>query len=171
VPYRAEGGEPFVIGKRRRPFGLDPLGEGKMPDRFILVRVQRFAVTEFSANPDLTFDSFKRRLAKHLFGSDEALAAAEDALALQEIWVHDSDWYWQNPVLDPEFLEVRARRLNWPTNKLAGYRQELQRLQGVAERYKTSTNAAELELQQAAQQVVERWRGKEDLLPRMPPTP
>src|SRR5207244_3513101 len=40
VPYQPEAGEPSVIGQRRRPFGLDALGPGRMPYSFLLARLQ-----------------------------------------------------------------------------------------------------------------------------------
>lgn len=168
VPYRPEGGEPFVVGKRRRPFGLDPLGEGRMPYRFLLARVQRFAVREFTSTPGLSFDAFKERLREHLFGADASPQSVEDVLELQEIWVHESDWYWQSPLLEPDFFTERSRRLQWPTEKVAKYRTSLDRLGQIAMRYSASTRPGEKELGTLAREIVDRWKGKEAALEAAP---
>ncbi|MHC1768022.1 MAG: exo-alpha-sialidase [Verrucomicrobiia bacterium] len=157
VPYRSEGGEPFIVGKRRRPFGLDPLGAGKMPYRSLVARMQRFAVREFTSDPDLPFETFKSRLGEHLFGSAASKEAIEDALAFQAIWVHQSDWYWQSPLLEPDFLAARAQRLNWPPDTLGTFRAHLERVRQIATRYASASNPGEKELGTLAQEIVDRW--------------
>jgi hypothetical protein len=164
VPYRSDGGEPYVVGRRRSPFGLDALGEGKMPYGSLLACTQRFAVREFSADPDLPFDVFKQRLAQYLFGKDPSPGAVDDLLALQELWVQGSDWYWPSPLLDPDFLAARAQRLNWPSSRRAEYRQRLLRLQEIASRSAKADSIGERQMHSLAQMVVDRWRGKESIL-------
>ena len=68
VPDRPEAGEPWVVGKRHRPFGFDPAAEGKMPYNTLPVRVQRFAYRTFSQTPELEFTEFERQLGEHFFG-------------------------------------------------------------------------------------------------------
>jgi hypothetical protein len=158
VPYRSDGGESYLVGKRRHPFGLDPLGQGKMPYRSLPARVQRLAVREFSANPDLPFDLFKQHLSERVFGQEHSAGAVEDLLQLQELWVYESDWYCGgSPLLDPELLAQRAKRLNWPASKLAEYRERLKRMQDIADRYRNALNPAERQMHRLAAEVVRRW--------------
>jgi hypothetical protein len=151
VAQGPDGGEPWLIGKRMKPFGLDALGEGKMPYRFLIPRVQRFAVREFSHDPDLAFDEFKRRLGQHIFGAQATMQMVDDLLDLQRIWVHGSDWYWPSPLLDPEFFAHRAKRLKWSKETLNSYEKDLGVLKQIAER-NTNPNIARL-----AESVVKRW--------------
>ena len=132
-----------------------------MPYTMLLARVQRLAVREFSAAPELTFEEFEQRLGLELFGKDRSAAAVSDTLALQEIWVRDSDWYWPTPLLDPELFRQRAAHMNWSSGKLAEYRQALATIRSIAERHKTSHNPAEQELQRLATEVLQRWKGKD----------
>ncbi len=157
VTQHTEGGEAWLVGKRMKPFGLDALAEGKMPYDALLVRVQRFAVREFSQNPDLDLGEFERRLGKHIFGASAATEAAKDLLELQRIWNFERDWYWASPLLDPEFFAQRARRLKWPKEKLSEYDRNLEQLKTFAEKYKNSENAAEKEMARLSQIIVERW--------------
>lgn len=152
VAQGPDGGEPWLIGKRMKPFGLDALSEGKMPYRFLIPRVQRFAVSQFSHDPDLAFEDFKRRLGAHVFGTNATLEQANDLLELQRIWTHGSDWYWPSPLLDPEFFAYRAKRLKWDHEKLGEYDKDLAGLKRIAD---LETGATEVRRLAAA--VVRRW--------------
>jgi hypothetical protein len=140
------------------------MAAGKMPYDFLLARVQRFAVRQFTENPELGFDRFQQQLGEYLFGLDRAPSAAEDVLALQAIWVHESDWYWSSPLLDPDFFQARSKRLRWPAKKLTEFAQQLERVRQITARYRHSKNPGERQMQQCAQQVADRWEGKEHLL-------
>jgi hypothetical protein len=135
-----------------KPFGLDALGEGRMPYRFLTARVQRFAVREYSHDPDLSFEDFKRRLGEHFFGKDPLPRRTDDLLELQRIWTRGSDWYWSSPVLDPEFFAHRAKRLKWTAQKLAEYEKDLAALKRLA-----SLETGGAEIRQLAAEVVGRW--------------
>jgi hypothetical protein len=147
-----DGGEPWVVGKRMKPFGLNALGEGKMPYRFLIPSIQRFAVREFSHDPELKFNEFKRRLGEHFFGKDGTSQKLDDLLELQRIWTHGSDWYWSSPLLDPAFFAQRAKRLKWSPEKLAEYEKDLAILRGLS-----GQQTAPVEIRRLATDVVRRW--------------
>ena len=157
VALGADGGEPALLGKRLRPFGLDPMGEGRMPYRSLLARVQRFAVSEFSHDPALSWEEWMRRFGRHFFGPDARPEAVADLLELQRIWTHESDWYWSSPLTDPELFRVRAKRLGWTPEKLAGYAANLTRVKEIAARYAKSENATEREMGRLAKLISDRW--------------
>jgi hypothetical protein len=157
VTQHMEGGEPGEVGKRRKAFSMDTLGEGRMPYRALLPRVQRFAFREFSHDPDLDFPEFERWLAKQIFGDGTKSAATKDLLEMQRIFTFDSDWYWSSPLTDPEFFEHRSKQLNWSQQKLADYRKNFDRLKEVAARYWNSSNMGEREMARVAGDVVKRW--------------
>src|ERR1051325_2451735 len=157
VTQHTEGGEPGEVGKRRKAFGMDTLGEGRMPYRALLARVQRFAFREFSHDPDLDFAEFERRLGKQICSDDAHGAAANHLLELQRIYTFESDWYWTSPLTDPEFFAMRAKHLKWPGQKLAEYRKNLERLKEISKRYGGSANAGEREMARVAGEVVNRW--------------
>jgi Hypothetical glycosyl hydrolase 6 len=157
IPDRPEAGEPWVVGKRHRPFGFDPNMEGKMPYNALPIRVQRFAYRTFSHTPELDFAEFERELGKYFFGENASPAATADLLELRRIWSHDSDWYWASPLLDPEFLTLHAKRLQWPNEKLAAYEKNLATLREIAARYAGATNSNAREMGRLAKTVVDRW--------------
>jgi hypothetical protein len=164
IPTAPEAGEPWVVGKRHKPFGFDSTREGKMPYDTLPVRVQRFAYRTFSRNPDLDFSDFQLRVGKHFFGKDAPPTAAADLLELQRIWMYESDWYWASPLLDPESFSAHARRLKWPADKLTHYDRNLEALRQIAARHKNAANQNALEMSRLAAMVVERWDEKK-LLP------
>ena len=157
ITQHPEAGEPDQVGLRRKAFGLDTLGEGRMPYRSLLARVQRFAFREFSHNPNLAFAEFKTRLGKHFFGDNASLRSTSDLLELQRIFTFESEWYWPSPLLDPVFFNARAKRLNWPDEKLTLYRENLGNLRAIAAKYDSSKNPLESEMARLAKQVVTAW--------------
>lgn len=157
VATRPEGQESYVVGKRMRPFGADAEGEGKMPYAGLIPRVHRFAVREFSQDPDLAFPEFEQRLAQEVFGRRDSNEAVRDLLELQRIWAFESDWYWASPLLNPEHFRERATRLKWPKEKLGLYDRHLVRLREIAKRYAGSDNTGEREMGRMAGEVVKRW--------------
>jgi hypothetical protein len=157
VTQHTEGGEPSETGKRRQPFGLDALKEGRMPYRCLLARVQRLAFREFSQDPDLDFGEFEWRLGKAIFGDEPKHEAIEDLRELQRIFTFECDWYWITPLADPELFHKRAERLKWPESKLAEYRRNLDRLRLIARTYQHSVNSGEREMAQTAAEIVSRW--------------
>jgi hypothetical protein len=159
VTQHTEGGEPWLVGKRMKPFGLDALSEGKMPFKNLLVRVQRLAFREFSKDPGLAIEEFERRLGAEIF-KGEKTESVKDLLELQRIWNFERDWYWASPILDPEFFEQRARRLKWPQEKLRDYDRNLETLKGIAKRYENATNPAEKEMSRLAGEAAGRWQEK-----------
>jgi hypothetical protein len=157
VALGPDGREPTIIGKRLQPFGLDPMGDGRMPYRSLPARVQRFAFREFSREPGLDMAEWERRLGSHIFGNQATPQLTADLLELQRIWSHERDWYWASPLLDPELFQARATRLKWPQDKLAAYEANLTRLKQIASGHAESGHAAIRELAGLAQMVVDRW--------------
>ena len=128
-----------------------------MPYDQLLPRLQRFAVREFSKLPGLPLTSFERRLTESFFRNNASPQAVTDLLELQRIWNFESDWYWSSPLLDPGFFKQRAKRLNWPAEKLAVYQHHFERLREIAGRYKSSENPVEMEMARLAQEVIKAW--------------
>ena len=155
---RSEGGEPYFVGRRRRPLGLAPEKEGRMPYDKLLPRVQRLAVREFSREPDLAWSSFQQRLSASFFpASDASPQATADLLELQRIWNYESDWYWSSPLLDPKFFRERAARLKWPPEKLQVYDRNLQRLREIAATYRNAPDATGKEMARLANEIADAW--------------
>jgi hypothetical protein len=161
VPDAPEAGEPWVVGKRHKPFGFGPLGEGKMPYDALPVRVQRFAYRAFSQDPDLEFAKFEHELGVQFFGPLASRAEIADVLELQRIWMYEADWYWASPLLEPDFFVAHARRLSWSPEDLAIYDKNLATLREIASRNRSNSNPTEKEIHRLAEIVVGRWGAKQ----------
>ena len=72
------------------------------------MRVNRIAYREFSRNPDLTFDDFKERLGREVFGDAATSQGVDDLLDLQAIFAMERTWCQPSPVVCPE--RVRAMK-------------------------------------------------------------
>jgi hypothetical protein len=153
-----EAGEPGQVGLRRKAFAQDTDSpEGRMPYDALLARIQRYAVREFGQNPALPFAEFQQRLGKNFFGSDATPEMTQDLLELQRIFTFESDWYWPSPLVDPSFFQQRAKRLNWPEEKRAVYRKNLETLRTIARSYTRNENTTAREMAELAQNVVTAW--------------
>jgi hypothetical protein len=161
IPDRAEAGEPWIVGKRHRPFGFDPATEGKMPYNTLPVQVQRFAYRSFSHHPELAFAEFERKFGEHFFGRSPSPVATADLLSLQQIWSRECSWYWASPLLDPEFFVARAKRLEWQADKLTTFENDLTTLRDIAARHSDSSNPNAREMARLAKSVVERWDARQ----------
>ncbi|HET6407940.1 MAG TPA: hypothetical protein VFG14_08670, partial [Chthoniobacteraceae bacterium] len=65
--------------------------------------------------------------------------------------------YWPSPLVDPSFFQQRAKRLNWPEEKRAVYRTNLETLRAIARKYTKTENATVREMAELAQDVVTAW--------------
>lgn len=128
-----------------------------MPYDALLARIQRYAVREYSQNPSLPFPEFRTRLGEHFFVPDATPELTQDLLELQRIFTFESEWYWSSPLVDPSFYDQRAKRLNWPEEKRAAYRRNLETLRRIAQRYSTSEMKTAREMAELAQKVVTAW--------------
>ena len=80
IARHPEGGESFLVGKRLKPFGFDWLADGQNPYNELPIRVNRIAYREFTHDPELSYDEFKKRLAGEYFGNSVPARAIEDLL-------------------------------------------------------------------------------------------
>jgi hypothetical protein len=145
-------------GKRIKPLGFDWLPEGKMPLRELPARLQRLAYGEFSRNPELTDDEFRRKVAQHFFGKPDAKELTDDLLFLQSCINWQRDWAWASPLVDPEFYARKALNEKWRSANQAELKRRLERLRQIAAG--DIREGAAGEMQKIARFIVDRWEGK-----------
>ena len=160
VASHAEEGEQYLVGKRQAPFGFGWLKPDEMPLKELPVRVNRIAYREFSREPDLPMDEFKRRLGDKIFGRDAEPEAVKDLLQLQRYLVHARTWCQASPLLNPERVRAMKARGELKPERTADYRAALEKIRGIAARHRTATNPAKRELHRIAQWVLDQWTGK-----------
>lgn len=156
-----ENGEPALVGKQLKPFGFPWLRDGEMPYRQLPVRVNRIAYREFTRDPNLGEDEFKKILAREIFGADKSLQAADDLLFLQQTLFLDRDWWTASPLVSPELLKSRAARGNWSKEKLSDYRARLERIRKLEADYRGSKKSASRELRRIAEWICDAWDSEE----------
>ena len=164
-----EGGELHLVGTRLKPFGFSWLRDGEMPFNELLVRVNRTAYREFSRNPAMTDADFKAVLRAEFFGTSGKAQAADDLLFLQETWFLDRSWWSASPILSPSFLKKRAAQEKWTAQRLAGYRDRLQRVRRIVGSYRDAASAAEREMSRIAQLMTQIWDAAEPGIPGQGP--
>lgn len=157
----AENGEPEIVGKQLKPFGFPWLHDGKMPYNELPVRVNRIAYREFTRNPNLTEDGFKRILGNEIFGKKRTLKATDDLFFIQQTWFLDRDWWTASPLVTPQLLKSQAAREKWSKEKLAYYRAQLDRIRKVEADYHGSKNPGEREMHRIAKWICDAWDSDE----------
>jgi hypothetical protein len=159
VPAEPEEGQKYLVGKRRVPFGFGWLPEGRAPYAELPARVNRVAFREFARDPDLPDADFRVVLGKELFGSAATPGAVEDALALQGVLAAGRTWSQAAPLTDPDRVRAMAATGQLSAAKRAEYRATLDRVRGIAERYR-GTDGPVADLHRVAAWVAGRWAGE-----------
>jgi hypothetical protein len=158
-----EGGEQFLIGRRLKPFGFDWLADGKDPYEEILVRVNRIAYHAFTQNPELSFDEFKRLLAKTVFGDSGVAQATDDLLFLQESFFLNRSWFSASPMVSPALLKGKLEMGTLSTERLSDYNRRLDRIANIASSYSGRPGAAG-EMVRVARWITDNWNDNRSLL-------
>ena len=159
VASHAEEGERYLVGKRQAPFGLRWLKPDEMPLNELPVRVNRIAYREFSRQPDLPMEEFKRRLGNTIFGQQAEPQAVKDLLQLQRFLAHSRTWCQASPLVDPERVRALKERRELKPERAADLRTALEKIRGISERHRAATNSGTRELHRTAQWVLDQWTG------------
>ena len=159
VPTRPEEGQQYLVGKRQVPFGFGWLPEGQMPYGELPVRVNRVAYREFSHDPDLPFDEFKRRLGREILGERAAAQDVEDLLEIQRVFFQGRTWCQASPLVSPERVRAQKERGELKPEQAEEVRAALGRVRAVADRHAGSDRAGGREMHRIAAWVLERWSG------------
>ncbi|QEH32333.1 hypothetical protein OJF2_08030 [Aquisphaera giovannonii] len=157
VTTEAEEGQAWLKGKRQVPLGYGWLAPGDPPYDELPMRVNRIAYREFSRNPDLPFEDYKRVLGRELFGASSATQSVDDALELQAIFATERTWCQPSPVTSPERVRAMKERGELTTRKKADYRAALERLRAIEGRHGAGRSPGERELRRVARWALDRW--------------
>ena len=160
VPYMPEEGQRLLVGKRLVPYGFGWLPPEKLPYDELPVRVNRLAYREFSANPDLPFEAFKKTLATELLGPEATVADADDLLAVQRAFFSYRSWCQPSIIVSPETLAARKAAGALPPEQVNDVHDALARLRGVEQRHRGADSAGPKELHQIARWVLRQWEGE-----------
>ena len=160
VPTHAEEGQSYLLGRRLVPFGFGWLGEGAMPYDELPIRVNRIAYREFTRDPELPFEAFKRRLGKVIFASDEAGPAVDDLLELQRVFNAARTWTQASPIVDPRRVRAMKDRGELTPARRAEYRTALEQVRAIEKRHAGATDPGTRELHRIATWVLAQWEGE-----------
>jgi hypothetical protein len=158
VLSREEFGASHLVGKRLSPLGFDWMEERRRPLRELPARVLRFAFREFSKEPNLTDEEFRKRVGNHFLGEFATTEAVADLLFLQECINLERGWVMSSPLVNPEWYHLKSRRERWTPAKTKDYKRRRARLAEISERYAKSTNATQKEMAQIAAFINARWK-------------
>jgi hypothetical protein len=161
VPTRVEEGRRDQVGKRQTPFGFGWLPPERMPFDELPVRVNRVAFREFSQDPALSFDAFKRRLGRDVFGGDFEAAWIDDLLLLRRAFFEGRTWYQPAPLASPDRvrLDRAAGRLKPPA--LAALGAMLTEVERLTARHAHAETAARRDAHRIGRWLLDRWTAAE----------
>jgi hypothetical protein len=157
VPTHAEEGRQDLIGKRQIPFGFGWLKADETPYDELPVRVNRVAFREFSKDPTLSFDEFKQRLGRDVFGADAQARWVDDLLLLERVFFQERTWCQPSPLASPERVRVEAERGRAGASTLAAYAATLREVEEMTGRHADSSNPGRRDLNRIGRWVLEQW--------------
>jgi hypothetical protein len=147
-------------GQRIKELGFDWMQDDQMALRQLPARLLRFAYREFTRDPQLADADFRRKAANEFFGAPERTEALDDLLFLQSCINLDRPWSWSSPLVDPELFQERSAREKWSEERVRNYRARLDRIRAIADRHSAASLKSEIEMQQIARFIVQRWDGR-----------
>jgi hypothetical protein len=159
VATHPEEGQSYLVGRRQVPLGFGWLKEDAIPFNELPMRVNRIAYREFSREPDLPFEEFKRRLGREIFGRANSEQAVNDLLELQQLFAQERTWCQASPLVSPARVRARKKQGQLKPEHAAAYRAALDRVRDMASRYGKASNPAMKEIQRICQWVLEQWTG------------
>jgi hypothetical protein len=171
VPTVPEEGQKYLVGKRQVPLGFGWLKPEEHPYGELPLRVNRLAYREFTRDPTLAFDDFKRRLGREIFGDAATPQAVDDLLQLQRYFAHARTWCQASPVVSPDRVRALKERGELTPAKAADYRAALERLRQIAARHRDANSPGARELRRIAQWVSDQWQGTNAALLAEAPAP
>lgn len=157
VPTHPEEGQSYLVGKRQIPLGFGWLKPGEHPYNELPLRVNRIAYREFSRQPDLPFDEFKRRLGREIFGEAATPAGAEDLLELQRVFARERSWCQVSPLVSPERVRAMKERGALTPERRDSYRAALVRVKQIEERHRSDGSPGGMELHRIAEWIMAQW--------------
>lgn len=160
VPTHREEGQDYLVGRRQVPFGFGWLRDGEMPYDELPVRVNRLAYREFSRDPDVSLDEFKRGLGREAFGAKaDSRQAVEDLLSIHGVFFEGRTWCQAAPMAAPQRVRTIKQRGELTAARAAEYRAALDRVRGIAARYKGAPAPGVRDLHRIAAWVAAQWEG------------
>ena len=157
IATEAEEGRSDLIGQRQVPFGFGWLKDGQMPYDQLPIRVHRIAYGEFSRDPTLALDDFKKRLGAEVFGAEAAAMWVEDLLVLSRLFFEERTWCQPSRLASPGRMKIDVAAGRVKPQRLAEYRRTLQQIRVMAERHGSSENPARREIHRIAKWAIDQW--------------
>jgi hypothetical protein len=162
VPTRAEEGRQDFVGRRQVPFGFGWLDPAAMPYGELPVRVNRIACREFSKDPSIAYEEFKRRLARAVFGQGDVPAGwTDDLLLLQRVFFDGRTWRQPAPLASPARVRIDLAAGRVSAAKRAEYRATIRAIGEMTQRHAGSSNPGRRELHRIGRWVTEQWTAVE----------
>jgi hypothetical protein len=155
-------GEAFLIGQRSSPFGFGWLQPGETPVNELFMRMDRLAYREFSRDPDLRFEEFRRTLSGELSQASASEALLDDLQFVEESFFLDRTWDSTSAIATPSYVKGRIDLGLLGPAKLTEYRDRLVRIAEIAHRYAGARDQATEELARTANWITKRWAESPD---------
>jgi hypothetical protein len=155
-------GEAFLIGRQSSPFGFGWLKPGETPMNELLIRLDRMAYREFSANPDLSMEDFKQLVSTEFFRSTASLALIEDLFFVEESFFLDRNWDSFAAIACPDYVKGKIELGRLGPARLEEYRTRRARIAQIAQRYNSVTDPATVQLAQTASWIIANWEKSPD---------
>lgn len=159
ITTHTEEGRADLVGKRQVPFGFGWLKPGQIPFDELPIRANRIACREFSKDPALSFEAFKERLARDVFGPNSEPAWTDDLLLLNRLLFKGRTWTQPAPLASPDRVRIEIAAGRTKPSALDEYCASLQQLREMTTRHADSSHPARCDLHRIGQWLLDQWTG------------
>lgn len=159
IPQHAEIGEPGIIGRQLHPFGIDLIGLDENPYLDPIVAVNRVALREYSADPDLSDADFHARLGTSILGDGATDRDVDDLLFLHDCFYRGKSLFSPAAQADPRVLRDSLERGLLGFDDLNQIRSGLDALPALSARLRASRNPRVRQLDRHVQLMLHNWDG------------
>ena len=157
VPLRTEhDGEGWLVNRRQIPFGIGWIPPDQSPYGTLPIRVSRIAFREFSKDPELSMDAFRKVLGIEIFGERNNQALVDDLMSLQSYQTRERGWCLPSPILEPRRVAWFASHGTLDLNRKKEFANAVRNLKRMADVYCNQTGTIG-ELGRNARWIVDQW--------------
>jgi len=150
-------GAAWLVGQRAYPFGFGWLKPGESPMHELLLRLLRLAYREFSSDPELSTEQFRRIISGELFAGCATPAVVDDLLFVEESFFLDRTWDSTSVLASPDYVKGRIELGELGPIRLAEYRDRRKRIGEIARHYASVPGSCTKELARTASWFDSHW--------------
>lgn len=164
ISTNGEENSPWTKNRRQIPLGMGWLAQGQSPYREIPLRLQRIAYREFSRDPDLTLDEYRKVACKEILGQHATSQDITDLFDLQAVFAFNRTWCQPSPAVSRDRYEGMKAGNSLDTETEKRIREFHLRLNTILTNAENKKGEGYAQIAEICRWVLMQWRGTGNLI-------